>query len=744
MAVTDVFEQVCNNGSAIAAPAAVEGLSELFEHYGIAESYFGFSGEKIAIALEDRLSILKCMDVTVADGMGQPVHDLVRAAKQSRADSHWHSLLPPVKVFWQGAQVDRQQLSIVLRLSAVNLSEPLNWELQLETGDLYDGTVVPSNLTRLMTRQIGAVEYVQLDLALSQFCINELPPGYHKFSITAANRIDGSLDKSSTPAAVSTLIVAPSRCFEPPWVVSSRRRWGVSVQLYSLRSAENWGVGDFGDLSRLIGLLASHGGDYIILNPLHAGNAATPEQCSPYSPADRRRLNPMYICIESVPEFADCLSADPDLIASIRLEIASLAQCKWIDYSAVSRLKYRVFRFMYSHFLQRSDSQSARHSRYLAFVEREGKALQQFITWQAAQAVKDAGEHAEDPNFYAYLQWLCNDQLEDCQQLAVNHGMQTGLIRDLAVGSDRRGSEVALNPHTFCLAASIGAPPDPLAPQGQNWGLPPIDPFSLRQREYRHFVELLRSNMSHCGALRIDHVMALMRLWWCQEGGNSARGAYVYYPVKDLFAILCLESQRHRCMVIGEDLGVVPPEVRDYLRRSGIFSNILFYFEKYDELQFRRPEHFAGKALCMVANHDVPTLAAWWNGYDLELRRELELIGDDAELQEQLQSRANERVHVGHWLEAQWLLPAERFGQDLHNPMDISLAAAIIRCCARSQSQMLAVQLEDLVLEKQPVNIPGTSIEYPNWCRKLPATVWDVLASGTQHSMLQAISAERI
>ena len=317
------------------------------------------------------------------------------------------------------------------------------------------------------------------------------------------------------------------------------------------------------------------------------------------------------------------------------------------------------------------------------------------------------------------------------------------LIRDLAVGGDGGGAEVNLNRDLYCELASIGAPPDPLAPQGQNWGLPPMNPIAMRGNGYRHFITLLRSNMAHCGALRIDHVMALMRLWWCPRYPGRGVGAYVHYNVDELFAILRLESTRNQCVVIGEDLGVVPPEVRNYINSSAIFSNTLFYFEKYDGVHFKKPEHYNPKALAMVANHDVPTLAAWWNGADLRLRHRLGLILTEDELHLQLRARSEERVQLLNCLAQQWLLPGPWQGDSESKAFDLLLCAAIFRYCARSASQLVSVQLEDLSLLETPVNIPGTSNEYPNWRRRLPVDAHTLISSEFGSKLLSGFNEER-
>ena len=407
-------------------------------------------------------------------------------------------------------------------------------------------------------------------------------------------------------------------------------------------------------------------------------------------------------------------------------------------------LKLDVLAEMYNYFVaQHLQMKTDRGQAFEKFVLEQCRELLEFAEFEAKRAVNNANPCAKEPRFYLYTQWLAEQQLAACQAQALQHGMRIGLIRDLAVGSSGEGAEVSLSQGLFCDLTCIGAPPDPLAPQGQNWGFPPMDPLRLRQSAYQHFIELLRSNMAHCGALRIDHVMALMRLWWCPRDSHRGEGAYVHYPVDDLFAILRLESQRNRCIVIGEDLGVVPPEVRAYLHSSAVFSNVLFYFEKYDGVHFKRPQHYSKKALAMVANHDVPTLAAWWNISDLQLRLDLGLIDSESEMVEQRNLRLVEKDQVLRLLEEQWLLPENWRGDVMSKAFDLELCLALLKCCARSESQLLAIQLEDFILLEVPINIPGTSRQYPNWQRQLPIDLHELLSSESSVQLMTEVAAMR-
>jgi 4-alpha-glucanotransferase len=296
--------------------------------------------------------------------------------------------------------------------------------------------------------------------------------------------------------------------------------------------------------------------------------------------------------------------------------------------------------------------------------------------------------------------------------------MKIGLMRDLAVGAVRGGAEVEGSQALFCDGATIGAPPDPFAQEGQNWNLPALDPIALRRDNYHHFVQLLRANMCHCGALRIDHVMGLLRLWWCLP--NVPGGAYVYYPLEDLLAILRLESHRNQCVVIGEDMGVVPDDLRARMAATAVYSNKVFYFERTPDQHFKQPQDHQVDALLMVTNHDVSTLAGWWNGTDLQLRSDCGLLDKERELPGLLEQRQEEKVRLLSWLQSQQLLPASWVSAmaDAGNPFDIILCGAILNANARSRSRMMLFQLDDLQLLEEPVNIPGSYREYPNWRRK--------------------------
>ncbi len=713
-------------------------IEELFFLYGIAKEYIEFSGNIAQIPFSDRLDILLFRGVDLFSEAHIDSTKLNTALANAQQEV-FKFVLAPVTVLTIGTQA-----TVLLYLPSAALECAWEWTLRCEDGSVFNGDFYPHCLQQTGQKEFNEQIYSARELEIPELTNAAVSIGYHQLHLQC---LDSSVSAQHGLGSLNaSVIVAPSRAYEPDWSLAGCRLWGFSVQLYTLRSARNWGMGDFSDLAELVRCASAKQASFLALNPLHALNIDSPEQCSPYSPNDRRRLNILYVDQESVPEYTD--AAAVQLLVESRQwqqRLKALRNNDRIDYPKVAQCKREVFALMFEHFVNEHIlKNSMRALEFTAFVHEQQPDFLEFAEFEAARLrTQNASKVESDPRYTLYTQWLAELQLAACQQLAMQCGMRIGLIRDLAVGGDGSGAEIKLQSNLYCELASIGAPPDPLAPQGQNWGLPPLDPHALRFDAYRHFIRLLQTNMAHCGALRIDHVMALMRLWWSPRYAGRGVGAYVHYNADELFAILRLESIRNKCVVIGEDLGIVPPEVRTYIRDSAVFSNALFYFEKYDSWHFKKPEHYNPKALTMIANHDVPTLAAWWNGFDLKLRYELQLIGSESELQEQLHQRREEKGQILYCLGEQWLLPTQWQGDSVDHPFDSTLCAAIIRCCARSASQLISVQLDDLALLETPVNIPGTSNEYPNWSRRLPTDVGALIGSELGEKLLSGFSQER-
>ncbi|MDH5212431.1 MAG: 4-alpha-glucanotransferase, partial [Betaproteobacteria bacterium] len=559
----------------------------------------------------------------------------------------------------------------------------------------------------------------RLELALP------LPPGYHRLSIEGL-------------AGETLLIAAPPRCYRPPALADGGRVWGLAVQLYALRSERNWGIGDFGDLAKLVELAAERGVGIIGLNPLHALFPHNPAHASPYSPSSRLQLNVLYVDVEAIEDFRECEAAQRRVrSAEFQARLAQLREAPLVDYAGVAAAKFEILELLYAHFRKRGPSAAFRD-----FQRKSGKALRLHAAYEALQAhfhaqapttwgwpvwpeafrdhdspdvTRFAQEHLERIEYYEYLQWQAERQLAQVGERCRARGLAVGLYLDLAVSVDRAGSDTWTQQECYALGASVGAPPDEFNPNGQNWGLPPLRPDRLRAQGYRLFIETLRENMRDAGALRIDHVMGLMRLFWIPAEKSAADGTYVSYALDEMMAIVALESERQRCMVIGEDLGTVAEEMRAALQRYAVLSYRLLYFERGDGGVFKASAEYPRDALVAVSTHDLATLAGWWIGRDLRLRLELGLFPDEGVFEKQLIDRAQERVRLMLALQHAGLLPPGH-APDVTGSQTLTpaLAEAVHAFVAAAPSRVMMVQLEDVIGATEQANMPGTTEQHPN------------------------------
>lgn len=573
---------------------------------------------------------------------------------------------------------------------------------------------------------------------------------------------------------VPIFATAPS-CFQPAVLQDNGRLWGLSVQLYSLRSRRNWGSGDFTDLAALVDVVATAGGTFIGLNPLHALFPDNPAHISPYSPSHRAFLNVLYIDVEAVPEFAASEAARCRLAsADFQAQLAALRATAVVDYVGVAQAKFAILPLLFAQFRQ------AGGARALAFDDwraQQGEALERFARYEAlqahfrktagawgwpawpqefhdpaAQAVADfARTHADAVAYSAWLQWIADTQLAAAAAFAQERGMALGLYQDLAVGANAGGAEVWSWQDVFAIGpdgtggASTGAPPDELNLLGQDWGLPPFVPHRLRAVAYAPFIDILRANMKHAGALRIDHVMGLTRLFWVPPDTPAAEGAYVHYDLDALLGLVARESQNNACLVIGEDLGTVPEGFRERLFEAGVLSYHPLIFERYPDAQFRLPADMPRQALVAASTHDLPTLAGFWRGIDLAVRTQLMLFPSDALRQHLITERDWDRGRLLWALQREGLLP-DGVSKDPTSLPELTPAviAAIHAYLARSPAMLLVVQPEDLFGLTEQINVPGTlEDQHPNWQRKLPLPIedWDT-AEGFQRCV-SALAAER-
>ena len=768
-------------------------LDKLLYLRGIGLEYNDYHGDKVVISEDDRRDVLSCMlgnrDVTP---------ELVEAQNYDIDAKPW--LLPLADFQW--CYID--ELMIEVRLLA-SLKGRLSCSITTESGESYHLEI---DLGAPQSEQFQCVGDYYIDghcyLNYRLYIFPDRHPqlvaglslGYHNLSLTYSS--DESLlgfesiglegmQPYEQQEYLGILMVAPRQAYQGGFATRdqtsiSATPWGISAQLYSVRSDRQWGMGDFGDLKELIKQFSMLGASFIQLNPLHGLNYHSQDDISPYSPSDRRRLNAMYIDIEALPEYLH--EANEFQLPLWQEERDRLNSAQWVEYDKVYQLKFAALALMYEAFcLHHLHQQTERAERFLKFVEGEGKPLLGYSLFEAqaglennkllqeasslsARASVACRRVIAKQEFYLYLQFAAQEQLTLCQQLAEKLDMGIGLVRDLAVGAKADGYEVKAGQSLFCVSASIGAPPDDFSIVGQDWGLPPLDPVAMVKGSYQHFIELVRSNLTDAGALRVDHILGLYRLWWWshieaeQSCSCSKAGAYVHYPVETLIAILCLESHRAQTMLIGEDLGLVPELIKAQLDRAGIFSNQLFYFCRNDQ-GFYSPQDFKRHSMLMLANHDVAPLVGWWQQQDIDQAERLGLFANSDVKERALEQRQRHKRDLASQLlgsgqltfvngfmcnlEGAWGSEAdiETLDQVIAKLTPEVLISTWIRALAETRSSFLCIQLCDLALDTQAVNIPGTWKEYPNWRRRIPLNIEHILAQEWVRDTLSYVNKQR-
>ena len=702
-------------------------LDELCRLHGVASEYNDIWGKVHRASDRTRCAVLEALGVLDRDAG-------LDAALEAHERETWSRIVPPVAVF----RIDAAPYRMRFRFSERYMRATYQWRFELENGDVRMGEFRPEQLQALRQHTIDAHTYFEMAFDWN----DRLPCGYHRYELRGPGL---------APDACVTFIVGPRCCYVPPPLENGGRVWGAAVQLYSLRSGRDWGMGDLTDLRTLIAQWGRRGAGVIGLNPLHALFPHNPAHASPYSPSSRLFLNVLYIDVAAVPEALEAT----DVLATIGSEasqkaLRSVRNAELVDYPAVAKLKLPLLERLYGHFrLRHLAPQTDRGKAFRRFQDAGGVRLRQHTLFEALQehfhrkdpkiwgwpvwpepyrrpdapeVLAFARASAERIEFYQYLQWQAAQQLERAQQDAQGLGMGVGIYLDLAISIDRGGAESWANQRLYAVGASVGAPPDEVNLLGQNWGLPPLRPNELEASRYEPFIATLRANMRYCGALRIDHVMGLYRLYWIPPGASAAEGAYVHYRFDDLLTILALESVRNECMVIGEDLGTVPDEVREGLQSTRVMSYRVLYFERDAAEEYKRPEEYPVDALVAASTHDLATLAGFWEGYDLEVRRKLDLFPSEKVRLEYVANRSAEVERLEAALEREGLLPRE----ETRVPgavLDPHVAEAIHAYLARTPARIFVVQLEDVLGVREQANLPGTVEEQPNWRRRLPLTL---------------------
>lgn len=666
-------------------------LATLAHRMGVAVDYHDWVGNLIAV---DDATVIAAL---AALGVRADTEEACAAALSDHHRRHWARTLPPTVMARSGTETPFWV--------HVTHGDPAQVWVRLEDGGVRHDIRQADNFTPpfdLDGRLVGEATFV---------LPADLPLGYHRLHLRSGN---GQSD--------TALIVTPA-WLGLPARMGGRRAWGLAAQLYSVTSADSWGVGDLVDLADLAVWAGSrHRADYVLVNPLHAAGPTAPMEPSPYLPTSRRFTSPLYLRVEAIVEFASLTGRG----RVRRLQRACAQQARkadTIDRDAAWAAKREAL-----HLLYRVPRSAGRQQAFEAFREREGDALDDFATWCAlAEKYGDdwrawpAGlQHPDSPDvgafaarhhravdFHRWLQWQLDDQLAAAQSQAVRTGMALGIMADLAVGVHPCGADAWAMQDVLALGVSAGAPPDEFNQLGQDWSQPPWRPDRLEQLGYQPFRSLIAAILRHAGGVRIDHIIGLFRMWWIPKDAPPASGTYVRYNHDAMIGIVALEAHRAGAVVVGEDLGTVEPWVRDYLRERGLLGTSILWFEH--DLGGRGPlpaEHWRELCLSSVTTHDLPPTPGYLAGAHVKLRHALGLLTRPKS--EELASDKAEQ--------AGWMTELRRVGllaPDCADEEDVILA--LYRYLGRTPSRLLALSLADAVGERRTQNQPGTTDEYPNW-----------------------------
>ncbi|HEY7054840.1 MAG TPA: 4-alpha-glucanotransferase [Mycobacterium sp.] len=665
-----------------------QSLRELAARYRVATQYEDADGRQVTVADRTIVAVLGSF------GVDAETEQQRQAALREHDRTYWSRTLPPVIVTRAGTPA-----SFWVHVPHGN---PARLWIRLEDGTVRAGLRQLDNFTPPYDLDGKPVGEATFELPA------DLPLGYHRLHL-------GDL-------AGTAVIVTPA-ALAVPERLGTRRTWGLATQLYSVRSKQSWGTGDLTDLTDLAAWSATrYDAGYILVNPLHAAAPTIPMEPSPYLPTSRRFVNPIYLRVEAVPEFAYVRQRRH--IRKMRRDVQTAADrdsvigrdTAWAAKRTALERVYRVSR------------SAGRDLAYHAFCEEAGRALDDFATWCALAEVHGADwhqwpaelqgadgpavaefatEHADEIDFHRWLQWQLDDQLTLAQARAVQAGMALGIMHDLAVGVHPNGADAWALQNVLALGVSAGAPPDAFNQQGQDWSQPPWQPDILAQQEYQPFRAMVNAVLRHAGGVRIDHIIGLFRLWWIPKGSPPTDGAYVYYDHEAMVGILALEAHRADALVVGEDLGTVEPWVREYLKERGIFGTSILWFES-DREGTGGPlaaERWRESCLSSVTTHDLPPTAGYLAGDHVRLRDKLGLLAKSFD----------DELAAAHDEQSAWLAELRRVGL-LADDADVDdIVLAVHRYLGRTPSKLLSLSLTDAVGDRRTQNQPGTTDEYPNW-----------------------------
>ena len=671
------------------------GLRELAERLGVAAAYHDWSGNFVTVDESTVIAVLAAL------GVQADTEEHCAAALSEQDRKYWARALPPTLVTRSGT-------STPFRVHVTH-GDPAHLWIRLEDGTERTDIAQADNFTPpydLDGRLVGEATFV---------LPGDLPLGYHRLHLRTGHR---EFD--------TALIVTPA-WLGLPARMGAGRAWGLATQLYSVGSRDSWGVGDLTDLADLaVWAGARHHAGYVLVNPLHAASPIAPMEPSPYLPTSRRFVNPLYLRVEAIPEFASLRKRGR--VRALRDTARSVAaKSDIIDRDSAWAAKRKALKLVY-----RVPRSAGRELAFAAFKQREGRALDDFAIWCALagrhggdwrqwpaglqhpgspEVAAFAERHHRAVDFHRWLQWQLDEQLAAAQSQAVRSGMALGIMHDLAVGVHPTGADSWALQDVLALGVTAGAPPDEFNQLGQNWSQPPWRPDRLEELGYEPFRTLIQAVLRHAGGVRIDHIIGLFRLWWIPRGAPPTKGTYVRYNHDAMIGIVALEAHRAGAVVVGEDLGTVEPWARDYLRERGLLGTSILWFEVDPGSRGPLPaRHWRELCLSSVTTHDLPPTPGYLAGDHVRLRHDLGLLTRPAE--EELADDRNQQQAWLAELRSAGLLDAEKSGTE---PAEEEVTTALYRYLGRTPSRLLALALTDAVGERRTQNQPGTTNEYPNW-----------------------------
>lgn len=666
---------------------------------GIATSYVGMSRDYHEIEDDVLVAVLKALGIDASnDGAIEQSITTIQRERDTR-------IVPPtvLHVVGKGSKVE-------VHGGALDVPEA---SIMLEDGGAYAGKIELEG---------GSDTVVEVDggFVCTSYLVlpADLPEGYHTLEVTVGGKTE-----------IATVISAPEK-IELLDDMKEGSLWGWMSQLYSIRSSGSWGIGDYEDLKTLlVESKKKTGADFMLINPLHAAEPVPPIEPSPYLPISRRFINFSYIRPESMPEYAVLSPEDKAKVDELHEQVKPLnGNARILDRETMWRTKMQALWIIYKSGL--SAQRQAEFDQYLAEV---GDEIESYATWclcydkwgasngsdddwvrkynrDSEEVAQLRAQYPDTLEFYRWLEWVATEQLHAAQQAAREAGMKIGIVADMAVGVHPAGSDVWWNPERFAKGATVGAPPDMFNQQGQDWSQPPLNPIALEQTGYKVYRDMVHGMFSNAGAVRIDHILGLFRLWWIPEGKKAMDGTYVHYDSDIMLGILALEASRAGGVVVGEDLGVVPAYVSKSLSEHGILGCAVEWFEQFDG-EFRAPKDWRPYALASVNTHDLPPAAGYLEYGHVKLREQLGLLsGPVEEFQKSAEAEHNAMLSM---LVDEGYLDASALEDELANENEI--IDALYRGLKGSPCKLMAASIVDAVGEKRTQNQPGTSNEYPNW-----------------------------